>query len=62
MSEGGVRQGFTFVVWFGTGRVGCIRRMWGEGIPRCPCYNLVAWVGVCGIMSNAQRRRRRSGG
>jgi len=61
-SGGCVRQGFRFVVWFGAGHVGRIRRIWGPGIPRSPCSNLLRWVGVCGIMSNVRRRRRRSGG
>jgi len=51
---GSVRWGFRFVVWFGAGRVGLILGIWGAGIRRSPCCNLVAWVGVCGIMRNAQ--------
>jgi len=59
---GSVRQGFRFVVWFGAGRVGRIHCIWGAGIPRSPCCNLLGWVGVCGIMRNAWRRCRRSDG
>jgi len=61
-SGGSLRPGFRFVVSFGAGHMGRICRIWWAGIPRSPCCNLLGWVGICGIMRNAWRRCRRSGG
>jgi len=61
-SGGSVCWGFRFVVWFGAGRLGSIRCIWGAGILRSAYCNLLWWVGVCGIMRNTRPRRRRSGG
>jgi len=57
-----VLRGFWFVVWFGAGRVGRIRPIGGVGIPSSRCCNLLGLLGVCGIMRNARRRCRGSGG